>query len=60
MGVKKVVSGAAKKIVGTFGKRNEKEAVILGAEAIPNGCGFDSSEKDAKNTPKKNPTIVVG
>lgn len=59
MGIGDKFAGVAKIIAGKIGKGTpKKEDLVLGAEAIPNGCRFDTGKQGAMITPEKKPTIV--
>lgn len=62
MNVKSAVAGAAKRIAVKIRKGAlEKEDLVLGAEAIPNGSRFNpSGDRNAVTTPGKKPPIMVG
>jgi hypothetical protein len=52
---------AAKKIaVKLQGNPPDTEDLVLGAEAIPSGCRFDTTQKKGASTPEKKSAITVG
>jgi hypothetical protein len=61
-GARAALAGAAKKIAGKIRRGAlEKEDLVLGAEAIPNGSRFNpSGDRDAVTTPVKKPPFMVG
>ncbi|MBP9751878.1 MAG: hypothetical protein KBD19_03395 [Candidatus Moranbacteria bacterium] len=58
MNVRSAVAGAAKKIAGKLSKTPEKEDLVLGADALPNGVVFKLTSGGDKDPHQKKPTPV--